>query len=38
MNKFLPCGEILKATDTSNRLLWFIEYATISVEVILFIY
>lgn len=32
-NKFLPCGEILTVTDTSNRLLWYIEYATISVEV-----
>ncbi|VDK50405.1 unnamed protein product [Cylicostephanus goldi] len=28
----MPKGEILNVTDNKNRLLWFIEYATISVE------
>ncbi|KAI1706359.1 CRAL/TRIO domain-containing protein [Ditylenchus destructor] len=31
-DRYMPCGEILTATDCFNRLLWFIEYATISVE------
>src|SRR4051812_39664252 len=31
--RLLPCGKIETNTDTSNRLLWFIEYQTISVEV-----
>lgn len=30
---YLPCGEIRNATDSLNRVLWFIEYATISIEV-----
>lgn len=31
--KLMPRGEILEKTDSSNRLLWYIEYATITVEV-----
>ncbi|KAH7714102.1 CRAL/TRIO domain-containing protein [Aphelenchoides avenae] len=30
--RFLPSGEIQHTTDIHNRLLWFIEYATISIE------
>ena len=28
----LPTGEILQKTDSSGRLLWYVEYATISIE------
>ncbi|KAI6205721.1 CRAL-TRIO domain and GOLD domain-containing protein [Aphelenchoides besseyi] len=31
--RYLPCGKIDEETDRANRLLWFIEYETISVEV-----
>ncbi|EFP10034.1 hypothetical protein CRE_20818 [Caenorhabditis remanei] len=30
--KLMPRGEILTKTDAQNRLLWYIEYATITVE------
>lgn len=30
--KLMPRGEILLKTDSQNRLLWYIEYATITVE------
>ncbi|CAI2355910.1 unnamed protein product [Caenorhabditis sp. 36 PRJEB53466] len=30
--KLMPRGEILEKTDSQNRLLWYIEYATITVE------
>uniref|UniRef100_A0A8R1E3M8 CRAL-TRIO domain-containing protein n=1 Tax=Caenorhabditis japonica TaxID=281687 RepID=A0A8R1E3M8_CAEJA len=30
--KLMPRGEILSKTDSKNRLLWYIEYATITVE------
>lgn len=30
--KLMPRGEILDKTDAKNRLLWYIEYATITVE------
>ena len=33
IKKLMPKGEILSAIDTSNRLLWYMEYATINVEV-----
>ncbi|KAI6173827.1 CRAL-TRIO domain and GOLD domain-containing protein [Aphelenchoides besseyi] len=32
--RYLPCGKIDEETDRANRLLWFIEYETISVEYI----
>uniref|UniRef100_A0AC34RFE6 CRAL-TRIO domain-containing protein n=1 Tax=Panagrolaimus sp. JU765 TaxID=591449 RepID=A0AC34RFE6_9BILA len=32
IRRLLPCGQIQKTTDTNNRLLWYVEYATISVE------
>ncbi|KAI6191381.1 CRAL-TRIO domain-containing protein [Aphelenchoides bicaudatus] len=32
--RLLPCGKIESNTDNANRLLWFIEYETISVEYI----
>ncbi|KAE9550019.1 hypothetical protein FO519_006769 [Halicephalobus sp. NKZ332] len=31
-NRYLPSGEILDKTDSSGRLLWYVEYATISIE------
>ncbi|TKR81057.1 hypothetical protein L596_014996 [Steinernema carpocapsae] len=30
--RLLPCGTIQNETDSCNRLLWFMEYATINVE------
>ncbi|WKY14757.1 hypothetical protein Q1695_000354 [Nippostrongylus brasiliensis] len=32
IKKLMPKGEILDAHDSQNRLLWYIEYATITVE------
>ncbi|VDL75446.1 unnamed protein product [Nippostrongylus brasiliensis] len=32
IKKLMPKGEILDARDSQNRLLWYIEYATITVE------
>lgn len=34
--RYLPRGEILSVCDSRNRLLWYVEYATISVEVCVF--
>jgi hypothetical protein len=31
-NRYLPRGEILEATDNQGRALWFVEYATITIE------
>jgi hypothetical protein len=33
--RLMPYGDILSVTDRHNRLLWYIEYASISVEVCL---
>uniref|UniRef100_A0AC34GD18 Uncharacterized protein n=1 Tax=Panagrolaimus sp. ES5 TaxID=591445 RepID=A0AC34GD18_9BILA len=31
-NRFLPQGEIRPETDSQGRALWFVEYATITIE------
>ncbi|VDN49820.1 unnamed protein product [Gongylonema pulchrum] len=32
--RLVPKGDLLDATDSSNRLLWYVEYKTINVEVL----
>lgn len=32
IRKLMPKGEVQRVTDSSNRLLWYMEYATINVE------